>query len=415
MAYGQTRDDEQLSQLEGEIGNFISRYSNNYSATNRKTLIVFPGGMGSRLLRASTTVSQGSPYFYDTVWLDCSILFGAGLYLQMQGDIDYNKQIIVPNGPIDFMTLIPYDGFIQWCDANEIDYFIFGWDWRRDMNLTVEFFLSRFLPCFRQRVQNACGADPLDDFSLVGHSMGGLIVKLIMNRSNSSYVQLVKQAVTVATPFYGYGGQLPRYFMGDPDLNGLYGKRQLTRIISSFAGCYALLFLDEATYTRDRAGLEADPNYPLAEYPILDVATRAIADPYNPTAMPGKVRYPKNYGFDMLALNGGKLVYQDIAAPLDSAINGKFFNFRGVQVKNGAVVNDTVCNQTWDWIKPNFDPQTVDSPITDYLGPGDGTLPAWSTRSVYTPGANVRTLHGNIDHMSMMSDSLVLNELVKVI
>ena len=415
MTYGQTRNDEQLRQLDAEIGDFISRYSGNYSATDRKTLILFPGGMGSRLLHASTPVSQGSPYSYDTVWLDCSIIFGAGLYLQMQGDIDYNKHIIVPNGAIDFMTLRPYDGFAQWCDTNEIDYFVFGWDWRRDMNLTVDFFLGSFLPLFRQRVQDACGADPLENYSLVGHSMGGLIVKLIMNRTNDPYVQLTKQAVTVATPFYGYGGQLPRYFVGDPDLNGIYGKRQLTRIISSFAGCYALLFLDETTYGRDRAALEADPDYPLVAYPILDASTGAIADPYNPKTKPGKVRYPNNYGFDKLALSCGKLVYRDIAAPLDSEINAKFFNFRGIQVRNGAAVNETVNNQTWDWIKPNFDPQIGASPIVDYLGPGDGTLPAWSTRSVFTPAANVRNLRGDVDHMSMMDDGMVLNELAKVI
>ena len=96
-------------------------------------------------------------------------------------------------------------------------------------------------------------------------------------------------------------------------------------------------------------------------------------------------------------------------------MNNKFFNFRGVQVKNGAVVDGTVNNQTWDWIAPGFDPDTDPSPITDYLGPGDGTLPAWSTRLVNTPGANVRTLEGDVDHMFMMSDALVLNELVTVI
>jgi pimeloyl-ACP methyl ester carboxylesterase len=419
MTYGEMRDSEQLSQLRTEITNFISRYGGNNSVKNRKTLILFPGGMGSRLLRADTPISQGPPDAYDTVWLDCSILAGVGLYLQMQADIDYDKQIIVPNGPVDFMELKPYDKFIEWCDSKGIDYFIFGWDWRRDMGLTVDFFLNSFLPLFQQSVKRKCNADPLKDFALIGHSMGGLIVKLIMNRSNNSYVRLMKQAVTVATPFYGYGGQLPRYFMGDPDLERVgYGKRQLTRIISSFAACYALLFLDEATYNRDCRALAADPHYPLLDYPILDANTRVVADPYNPKTKNGKVRYPNGYGFDKGALKRGKQVYQQIAARLDAAISNKFFNFRGVQVKNNAIVNGTVNKQTWDWITPNFDPQTNSSPsypITDYKGPGDGVLPAWSTRSVYTPAANVRTLRGNIEHMSMMSYRPVLNELAKVI
>ncbi len=211
MTYGQTRDNEQLSKLDDDITAFVSRYGGNPSSAGRKTIILFPGGMGSRLLQATTPESAGPPYFYNTVWLDCSIVFGAGSHLQMQNDEESDDQVIIPNGPVDFATLRPYDNFVQWCTDRDIDYFIFGWDWRRDMEQTVDFCLSRFLPHFRNRVLAACGADPLQDFLLIGHSMGGMIVKLIMNKSDSPYVQLLKQAITVATPFYGYGGQLPRY------------------------------------------------------------------------------------------------------------------------------------------------------------------------------------------------------------
>jgi len=416
MTYGQTRDNEQLSKLDDAIGSFITRYNSNLSSTNRKTIFLFPGGMGSQLLQATTPESDGPPYFYNTVWLDCSIVFGAGEHLQMQGDIDSDGRVIIPDGPVDFTTIRPYDQFIQWCDDNEIDYFVFGWDWRRDLKLTVDFFLNTFLPLFRSRVQAECSPDPLQDFSLIGHSMGGMIVKLISNRSINPYVQLMKRAITVATPFYGYGGQLPRYFVGDPDLNHFYPKRVVTRVISSLAGEYMLLFLDEDTYNRDGAALMADPNYPLLQYPILDAATGAVADPYNPKTKAGKVRYPQNYGFDLLELKNGKLIYQQVAAPLDPAINSKFFNFRGVRMSGGgAVINDTVNRQTWDWIAPNFDPETDASPITDYLGPGDDTLPAWSTRLVGTPAANVRDLKGDLEHMFMMNNDLVLNELAGVI
>jgi len=246
--------------------------------------------------------------------------------------------------------------------------------------------------------------------------MGGMIVKLISNRSNNPYVQLMKRAITVATPFYGYGGQLPRYFVGDPDLNHFYPKRVVTRVISSLAAEYTVLFLDEDTYNRDGAALMADPNYPLLTYPSLDADTGTIADPYNPKTKAGKVRYPQNYGFDLLALKSGKLLHQQVTAPLDPAINSKFFNFRGVRTDgSGAVINDTVNRQTWDWIAPDFDPDTDDSPITDYLGPGDDTLPAWSTRLVGTPGANVRDIKSNLEHMFMMNNNQVLTELAGVI
>ena len=416
MTYQQERDAQQLNRLDDEITHFISRYSSNLSNANRRTVILFPGGMGTQLLQASTPQSDGSPYSYNTAWLDCSIILGdAADQLRMQGDIDFERRFVIADGPVDFPPLTPYQGFIDWCNRQQVDYFIFGWDWRRDLSLEAEFFLNCFMPLFKQRVE-CSHPNPLLHLSLVGHSFGGMLVKLILNTTNNPYVQLLKSAVTVASPFYGYGGQLPRYFIGDPDLNWKYGTRDVTRIISSLAGGYMLLFLDQATFQRDGAELMQDPDYPLLNYPIVDATNGAPVDPYNPQTNGAKVRYPQLYGFDRLMLSNGKTVYDQVVALLDPAINAKFFNIRGVTTKNGVDVNETVWNQTWGWIDPDFDPDVNKCPITDYLGPGDGTLPAWSTRFVHVPGANVRTLRGDdIDHMFMMNNTQVFNELLTVI
>ena len=417
MTYDQTRDSEQLSYLDDAIAEFISRYNFNVQSTGRRTIIFFPGGMGSRLLRATTPEPDGPPFFYDTVWLDGSIAFGAASHLRMQHDIDYQQQVVVPDGPLDLFILRPYEDFIEWCENNSVDYFIFGWDWRRDPQKSVDFFLNVFMPRFEQRV-SGCVPNPLAHLSLVGHSFGGMIVKLILNQQNNPYVQLVHSAVTVATPFYGYGGQLGRYFIGDPDLYLFYSKRNLVRIVSSLAGGYTLMFLDEETFQRDGAALGNDPQFPLPNYPVLDAITGARADPYAPGSNGGMVRYPQNYGFNPVHLARAKLMCQQVAAPFASpAINDKFFNIRGVQTDNNAAIrNDTVNNQTWDWIAPNFDPNADNSPIVDYLGPGDGTLPAWSTRLVSAPPANVRTLLGDdIEHMWMMGHPQVTNALQMVI
>jgi pimeloyl-ACP methyl ester carboxylesterase len=419
MTYFQARDDEQLARLQNAIGLFISRYNANPATTNRKTIILFPGGMGSQLFRANAPYSSGASYFYDLLWVDCGVISGKALQLRMQDDLDDNQQIVIPDGPVQFFPiLLPYEGFKWWCNYNDIDYFIFGWDWRRDLRRTVRFFKDVFMPIFESRVQASCSPDPLQNLSLVGHSFGGMVVKLIMNDYKNPYVQLVQKAVTVATPFYGYGGQLPRYFIGEPDLNVFYGSNKpMTEVVSSLQAPYSLLFLDQGTYLRDGALLAADPLFPLIQYPILDANTGVPVDPYdNPITGGGQARYPQNYGVKSLKLIRGKLLYEQVAAPLMPAINNKFFNIRGVQVTGaGAVINDTVNNQTWNWIAPNFDPDSDPCPITDYRGPGDGVLPAWSTRLVSTPPANVVTLQGNIDHTFMMSDALVLNQLAMVI
>jgi hypothetical protein len=66
----------------------------------------------------------------------------------MQNDIDYQQQVVVPDGPLDLLIVRPYKDFIEWCENNNVDYFIFGWDWRRDPQKSVDFFLNVFMPRF---------------------------------------------------------------------------------------------------------------------------------------------------------------------------------------------------------------------------------------------------------------------------
>ncbi len=420
MTYVQARDQEQLGTLEAAIGLFINRYQASPANPHRQTVILFPGGLGSRLMRADAPYQSGAPgqvFNYGCVWLDCSVLAGAALNLQMQGDIDLDDTFVVADGFVHFALadIEPYDGFIQWCSDRNLDWFVFGWDWRRRPDLSVQFFLNRFLPTFRQRVQAACGADPLQNCTLIGHSFGGMVVKLIMNDPNP-LVDQIKRAVTVATPFYGYAGQVHRYFEGEPKLN-FEGTERVTRVISSLRGGYVLMFLDKDTYDRDHNALAVDPEYPLYDYPSLDASNGAIvADAYDPKTHGNKVRYPKNFGFLSTELGPAKDAYQRVAAPLSAARNQKFFNVRGVKFVNGTAVNETINSVRWKWISKNFIPGTDPTPIRDeYVCPGDGVIPAWSARLVTTPAGNVRTLTGDLEHMDLMNTTEVQDELAGIL
>jgi pimeloyl-ACP methyl ester carboxylesterase len=71
-------------------------------------------------------------------------------------------------------------GFINWCQNSNIDLFVFGWVWRLSSEATANFFLNRFLPAFDSLATSAgCSPHPLDNFWLVGHSFGGMVVKQI--------------------------------------------------------------------------------------------------------------------------------------------------------------------------------------------------------------------------------------------
>jgi len=59
-----------------------------------------------------------------------------------------------------------------------------GWDWRRRLEDTVGFFFNKFLPRFKSLVQPKCG-DVLQDYVLIGHSFGGMVVTLMLHQYNA--------------------------------------------------------------------------------------------------------------------------------------------------------------------------------------------------------------------------------------
>jgi hypothetical protein len=124
-----------------------------------------------------------SAVFYLTAWIDPFIWAGTVVNLQTQTPPDYDdyqQHFVVPNGCIDCPGLEPYVGFINWCQNSNIDLFVFGWVWRLSSEATANFFLNRFLPAFDSLATSAgCSPHPLDNFWLVGHSFGGMVVKQI--------------------------------------------------------------------------------------------------------------------------------------------------------------------------------------------------------------------------------------------
>ena len=57
IIYDTTRESEQLRYLKVDIASFILRYQSKPLTSGRRTLFLFPGGMGSQLLRARTALS----------------------------------------------------------------------------------------------------------------------------------------------------------------------------------------------------------------------------------------------------------------------------------------------------------------------------------------------------------------------
>lgn len=416
MSYSGERDSLELAKLEHDMNNFANSFALNPVAPNsRRAIILFPGGMGSALKRGHSRY-KGNPLpvgeKFDDLWLTIETYIGRIEDLQMDNGQDYQNKFIVAQGAIDMpCSGSPYENFVKWCKDKKFDLYIFGYDWRRRPEDSVRFFLDQFLPELSQKVA-ANGFDLFADLTLIGHSLGGMTVKLIMQDTISPLVANIKRGITVGSPFYGYAGQTRRYFEGEPDLL-FQEKSEQTQIISSLPGGYFLQFLDYGTYSNVSAALQGDPHYPLDAYPSVDLVTGQPADPFNPVDAPPKLRYPAYVNLSELpgALNS----YQQVAQDLSPAVAARFFNIRAVQRSGGNDLNQTYVSQKWDTVPAGFNPDAPHPvPITYAKGPGDGTIPAWSARLISLDQAypnNVVTLRGNLEHMSLMESQAVQDQI----
>lgn len=415
ITYDTTRESEQLRLLKVDIASFIQRYESKPPLPARRTLFLFPGGMGTQLLRAQTPYqNNGKPqtFQYDNYWLSPLTFLGGALELGMhpQGGAfrDQDERIVIPSGAVNLFGLTPYTRFTQWCDLNDLDWFILGWDWRRRLEDSVSFFFNQFVPLFRTSVKNECGVDPFQQFILLGHSFGGMLVKLMLHQPDPVLATMT-QAVTVASPFYGYDGLIRRWFEGEPLLNQIGPidvTDQMIRVITSLPGGYVLPYLDYQTFLTNRLALQQDPNYPLPNYPSTDAVTGQPVDPFNP----GTNRYPTTTGFDFNELAHALTVYQQIAAAPPPAYANRFFNIRGVQAPTGS----TTGSITWGLLSGPLNPHA--SPVSKGPGgPGDDTQPAWSARLVTLGGGQVVPVTGSIDHMFIMEDDLTHAAIAQVL
>ncbi len=354
----------------------------------RPTVVLLPGAMGSALERSRRPyVDDGAPLGgYDTVWMDSGIVFDHEFLdlAILPGGHDVGEHVIVPDGPLQFVVW-PYWGTEAYLRGQGFNFLVFGFDWRRALDESAAY-LERFLAALRDAVRAAHGEDPLPSTTLVGHSMGGLLPKVLLDRLHrrgEDAGRWMARFVTVGTPFYGSDNHMSRYYKGVPPLNLLYGARALAPLVGTMPGPYVFLCLDRATYRRDGAALG------LQRYPVRDAADdRREADPSDPALAD---RYPD--WVDRGSIDAALRDRDVLTRPLPAPDLARMFHLRSVADPT------TLVELCWAPVRGRqFDPEGDPDPITGQPGPGDGTVPAWSGRLAQTPRTQVYDLQVARDH-----------------
>lgn len=360
----------------------------------RPTVVLLPGGMGSQLDRSLVPYTGRNlpPFEYDAVWIDPGILFNQdALTLEIDDrGRDKGQHVIVPNGPLRFLVKA-YDQTASFCRAQGWNFVAFGFDWRRSIVENAGY-LEEFLRLFRETALRKHNENPLPRTTLLAHSQGGLVAKLLLHRIVDVPAWLDK-VITVATPYYGTWSHQRRYFVGETPLNALHGASRVSRIIASLPGPYILMFLDQATFERDggRIGLDA--------YPITDADTGAPTDPYD---LANLDRYTP--WVNRTHLNDARLLRGTLTGPLPAPVQSRLYNIRS------RLDGETPTRLAWRWIDSSFDPDSDPSPIiaASTAGGGDGTVPGWSAWLADAPAANRIELQTAAVHMELMEHVEVL-------
>jgi pimeloyl-ACP methyl ester carboxylesterase len=375
------------------------------------TVILLPDAMGSML--DGTRNAFDDPEFekYETKWIDFGISLGDAADLPILNQPqrpDAGMCIVRATGPIQLCGMSPYDHterFFRRGQPRRANYVVFAYDWRRDLRESANL-LKQFLERFRAQAMGANPSrNPLSTATLVGHGMGGQVVKLFLQaelgkaHSDEEIEQWMARFISVGTPFFGSPDHQRRYYEGAPPARSLIGgKAAMAKLVATLPGFAALLPLDIETWRALKDDLK------LPRYPSRDSETEEEADPRDPTNFE---RYPYwiDHYRDFLAES--RRVQAEIAAPLPPVVANRCFHLRS------SLNTTTPTSFSWGWLQDrgHFDPTEEPTPIRTKAGVGDGTVPAWSAVLPSTPDANRVELKRAAHHGSLLEHPEVLESI----
>ena len=391
MSYTRVVDELRHKELELRAEAFAEVYD-----PHLPSVVLLPGGMGSRLIRSTLPYVSGAPFtntnFYE-LWLD----FAAALRGELReiAMTEYGEDVgghpIVASGELSSIVK-KYEG-VQAFFGGKANYVGLGYDWRCAPE-SEYMYLRSFLRRIARKVADRGHADPRRTLTLYAHSQGGLVAKLFLNdvvERGERVSTWCERLVTCSTPFYGTWSHLSRYYVGEPFANIFTGgAAAVARIVAAVKGPYALLPAPKRVL---------EPHYSvlgLRRYPVRDAIDGSIeCDPFAPAM---RARLPDFVVHD--SLTAARLQSARIDASLPRQVMRRIYHIRSSIVTDSAEPFEIY----WKADARGDDPVSHNG---DSGGVHDGTVPLWSAQLAATPEENVYDVAG-VPHASAAENPTVL-------
>ena len=160
-------------------------------------------------------------------------------HLDSEVDADPRRWVM----PHQAVPLI-YEGLLEEIrDEMEQPYvYMFTYDWRKDNRLAAQAlarFIDRVLRVYRTHEKKP-GGSASKQVVLIGHSMGGLVIKWCAVKIPSSRPK-IRKMITIATPFRGSLKAVEALLPGARNLFGIENKKSMRHASRTLPGVYQLL------------------------------------------------------------------------------------------------------------------------------------------------------------------------------
>jgi pimeloyl-ACP methyl ester carboxylesterase len=192
-----------------------------------EAVVLLPGFTGSLLASIRGVISL--------LWINPLIILQGRLnYLELGPDGTRDLNANIETIPLSLEKIIYLK--IALTLRKKVDLYEFPYDWRKPMELNADL--------LHDCIERWADGNPKQKFTLVGHSMGGIISRAYLARHTAAAEQRIKRVIMHGTPHFGAAGTVETLIMGNGSLNlseKLNQNNMPRRVMLNMPSAYELL------------------------------------------------------------------------------------------------------------------------------------------------------------------------------